>query len=225
MAKAETATLAAKLVRVMADIKQPAQSKRHEYQKFDYSTRDDIFQVVRVALVHAGIAVTTSLTLVSQEAASPTSRGVAQTRSLVRLDVLLIDSETGEELPTTWVGEAVTTEDKGIQGAATQAARFWAIQQFMLMDGRESELHSDEGPAAPEPARQRVQTSSVVGEIKGSLSAKGLSDVEVGQMLAYIVAQEKVGKLEQVKKLNVWAKRLAEASVEDIRKRIEKVAA
>jgi len=220
----ETAKLAAKLVAVMRDIKQPSQSARHTYQKFDYSTRDDIFEVVRVALVQAGLAVSTSLTLISQEPAPSTSKGVPQTRSLVRLDIQLIDSETGEEMSHSWVGEAVTTEDKGVQGAATQAARFWAIQQFMLMDGRESELHSNAGPAA-EQARPVVQTSSVVDEIKGSLSAKGLSDVEVGQMLQYIVTQEKVGKLEQVKKIDVWARRLAGASVEDIRKRIEKVAA
>lgn len=213
--------IAAKLVGVMRDIRQPAQSARHQYQKYDYATRDDIFEVVRVALVHAGIAVCTSLKLERQEPAAPTSKGVPQTRSIIRLDVQLIDSESGEELPSSWYGEAVTTEDKGIQGAATQAARFWAIQQFMLMDGRESELHSDEPTAAAEPARPSSNTA--VSELRGVLTSKGLNNTEVGQMLAYICAQEKKGSIDQInaQRLGGWMRKLADSDAEVIRKRIQ----
>jgi len=225
MAKAETAGLAAKLVRVMREVRQPRQSARHDYQKFDYSTRDDIFEVVRVALVEAGVAICTSLHLISQSEAGKTSRGIAQTRCVVRLDVQLIDSESGEELPCSWLGEAVTTEDKGIQGAATQAARFWAINQFMLMDGRESELHSQSGPPAAEPARESAKDAAA--ELVALLESKGLNAAELKLFQAYIADHEKKGSVNQIspQRLGVWVKQLAEVDASAMRQRINKDAA
>ena len=223
--KTETKTLAAKLVRVMREVRQPRQSARHDYQKFDYSTRDDIFEVVRAALVEAGVAICTSLHLISQTEAGKTSRGIAQTRCVVRLDVQLIDSDSGEELPCSWFGEAVTTEDKGIQGAATQAARFWAINQFMLMDGRESDLHSQSGPPAAEPARESAKDATA--ELVALLESKGLTADELERFQAYVAGVEKKGSINQVspQRLGAWVKKLAAADASVMRQRINKDAA
>jgi len=214
-------SLSKKLVRIMQTIEQPAQSARHAYQKFDYSTRDDIFEVLRVALVRNEVAISSTLDLISQTEAAPTARGIAQTRCTVRLNVTLIDSDTDEQRESHWYGEAITAEDKGLQGAATQAMRFWAIQQFQLMDGRESELHNASGVAVAQPATSEA-VASAVDDFVALLDGKGLSEAERSAFADYVCTQEKKGSLKAIndKKLAAWARKLEPVDADEIRKRI-----
>ena len=222
MARTETAALAAKLKEAMRTVRQPRQSATHGgTARFDYSTRDDIFEVVRHALIEAGVAISTSMTLLSQSDAPKTSSGKPQTRSVIRLDVQLIDTESGEELPSSWCGEAIVADDKGIQGAATQAARFWCIQNFMLMDGRESELYDN---SAPVYEAARPEASGEAETLRVMLAGKGLTDEQITRVAEYICEQYKVGRVSEVRpqSLATWTAKMGATSAEDIIARTSK---
>ena len=64
----------------------------------------------------------------------------------IRLDVTLIDTETGESDTSTVYGEAGDSGDKGVNKAQTCALKQWVFSEFLIADGVDPDA-SDSGPA------------------------------------------------------------------------------
>lgn len=218
--------IAQKLAQIISNIRQPERSGYHSYQDYEYSTRDDLFRVIRCELANHGIAIIPSVECTSLEPAGETSKGKPQVRAQVRLTVRLIDGESGEEMESTWDGEAVTTEDKGIQQAATQAVRFWCVNTFLLMDGSDEQMYGKSGASGGQTTNVHRQQSSYTDPLDAmyqKLRSAGFSDDQISTWLDGYVADiegaEMIGEVLE-SRLHAWADKVCSATDEQVRAKV-----
>lgn len=194
-------SIAAKKAAIMATIAQPLQSGYNKFGGYKYSTRDDIYSVVRRALSEHNIGLSTSLRLHDLQDAGSSGRGNAQTRAIVEVTVTLTDADTGEQDVSTWYGESVATDDKGIQQAGTQAIRFWCVSNFMLMDGSDEQMYDKPG-TQHSASKPRVQRSSATPSNQDSITKLGKMIVALGfsreQAKAYLAYVAQVGGAKKI---------------------------
>lgn len=189
--------LAGKLADVMGVIRAPNKSGRNTYEKYDYATRDDVFEVVRGELAKRGVAYLSSSRIVDFSEAPPTGKGVKQFRTHVEVTIELIDSESGETLSLVWPGESVTNTDRGVQMANTQAVRFALLNLFMLADGEDMGQPNQGGVGAPATTREEPAPPSqeeradefgeVVNALGGYLASLGVEGATVKAFINHAI--------------------------------------
>lgn len=214
--------LAQKLADIIQKIRQPAKSGTSNFPTFEYSTRDDIFAVIRDELAKRGIAICPSTTIHSVDpTGETTSSGKKEMRVRVELRVLLIDGESGETLESTWVGESKTADDRGLQQAATQAIRFWATNTFLLMDGSGEQSYANKTSGSSQNVhRQEASTQNPQKAISDRLEGLGFSKKQINTYLnGYIADIYGVESVEQVPphKLHKWADGMARTDDDEAR--------
>lgn len=214
-------SIAKKIQLVTRDIKQPAKTQKHPTKRFDYSSRDDLFAVVRQLLVQQELAFVHKLDLIAHERIHDTARGFAQYRAVVRLTVTIFDDT--DSITSEWIGEGISSDETSIQSAATQAMRFFLINTFMLFDG---EGEAQYGAQAPGETTKVVEPKpeGVAAQIAAYCGAQGLSDDETHRFLKYIQNSEKKRSIEQVPDavLNNWLQKMKPLSTEDFCARVRK---
>lgn len=224
-------TLGKKIAEVIANVSHPPQSGTHDYMGYDYSTRDDIFGVIREELASRGVVALPSVELLNLDECGKTSKGRVQYRALVNVTVQLVCGETGESTTQKWCGEAITTEDKGIPAAATQAIRFWAVNTFMLLDGSDEQIYGNPGTQ-----KGRSQTSNHNinrrqsppseeddrARIANRLRQLDFNDKQIASFGNYIASVEEVGNFDDVPatRVRVWADQVCSTGDDEVRNRI-----
>jgi hypothetical protein len=191
-------TIAQKLADVTASVRQPPQSGRNTYHNYDYSTRDDIFGVIRGELSSRGVAVLPSIEDVQRTNTGKTTKsGLPIVNTLVTVKILLVDAESGESLQQTWQGEAEGEDDKNVPKAVTQALRFWATNTFMLLDGSDEQMYGQPGTqSAPQRNVRRQESSEPVtvenqtARIVKVLNGAGFNDQQAEMYLDHIAKKE-----------------------------------
>lgn len=121
--------IAKKMALITKEIQQPNKTGAHpSIRDHRYSTKDDVFMVVREVMSAHGMAI-----LPSSEVMETTADGTTR----VRLTIVIMDGDSGEMLTSTWDGEWKTSKlgAFGAVGASTQALRAWAANTFLLLDG------------------------------------------------------------------------------------------
>lgn len=203
-------SLPVKIAEMIQQVQQPHQSGQHPHKRFKYSTRDDLFAVLRGLCASRGIVIVPSVELVSLERVHDTNKGAAQYRAVVKLHVTVTDGK--DELRSQWVGESYSTDETAIQSAATQAMRFFLINTFMLFDG-EGEV--DYSAATPGEQTKQVpappKPNEAVAELEQLLQRAGLEAQEVVAFLAWIAEQESKRAIGQVapERLKLWVSKLS----------------
>lgn len=211
--------IAKKISEVIATVKQPMKSARNQHLKYDYSTKDDIFEVVREAMAKKNLAIAPSMELVERIEGAKTKSGAIQFMSRIRLTVIIIDGDSGESLTTTWEGESITSDDKGLPQAATQAMRFWAINTFMLMDGANEELSQGDTVARKESVIvQEAPPADVLAAIETRVRRLRFTDDQLEEYLSYIARKEKADSIDDVPehKLLAWHNRMEKRDDRDM---------
>lgn len=200
-------SISKKIQLVTRDIKQPAKTQKHPTKKFDYSSRDDLFAVVRQLLVQQELAFVHKLDLIAHERIHDTARGFAQYRAVVRLTVTIFDDT--DSITSEWIGEGISSDETSIQSAATQAMRFFLINTFMLFDG---EGEAQYGAQAPGETTKVVEPKpeGVAAQIAAYCTGNGVSDADTETFLDYIRLSEKKRSIEQVPDpvLNNWLNKI-----------------
>lgn len=215
--------LTKKLAKMIGMVKQPVQSKKHSHKNFSYSTRDDLFAVVRGLCAEVGVVFVPVLDLLDYSEFASSQKGNTRFRAVVKLHMSIMDTETNEELPSVWVGEGIASDETAIQSAATQAMRFFLINTFMLFDG---EGEAQYGAQAPGETTKVVEPKpeGVAAQIAAYCGVQGLSDDETHRFLKYIQNSEKKRSIEQVPDavLNNWLQKMKPLSAEDFCARVRK---
>lgn len=215
-------SLAQKIAAVTAAVKHPPQSGHNKFHNYRYSTRDDIFGVIRGELAARGVAVMPSVMSVERLPTGRKSKSGAETiRFVVRVSIVLVDSESGEDSEQVWEGESHTEDDKGVPQAVTQALRFWATNTFLLLDGSDEQMYGQAGtqtPSGPPPPnvhREPAPPSDAGTEAKGQMAARmkalGYELDDVKAFFAFIAMRDGSPWIDAVHpgKLALWAERMA----------------
>lgn len=205
--------LAKKISEVIAAVKHPPQSGHNKFHGYSYSTRDDIFGVIRHELAARGVAVLPEVVEVIREGGDKVG---GMTRIIVKLRVTLADGESGETATQAWEGESHTKDEKGVQQAVTQALRFWAVNTFMLLDGSDEQMYGQPGTQTSQTHAQPVHRQSAPPAdpregLRKRLAALNFNSEAFARFGAYIARVERVAAFEDVprSRLNVWLNRMS----------------
>ncbi len=141
--------LAAKLARVMAAVERIQKTGFNDHHKYAFATDGDVSDEVRALVSQEGIAFLPTMTSVTDLVPLETKSGKSR---LVRVAFLMRfqDGATGEEITSTWYADAMDSQDKAINKAATAAVKYFLLKTFLISTGDE---HAD-ADATPQPPQR-----------------------------------------------------------------------
>jgi len=215
--------IATKMAAVMATIRHPERSAHVTFGDFHYATRDDIFECTREALTANGVAWIPSMRCTSTEPTGKKTKGGDEIcRVSVDVEITFIDTETGESIQSTWSGQALTHDERGAQGASTQAVRFALTNTFMLLDGFDMDTPSD--PATPnhEVTREKSSVADPARELVKRLYTLDFSETQNRQFGQFIAKTEGVEAIRDVPapRMLLWFNRLDSKSDDEARQSV-----
>lgn len=222
--------IAKKVASIINDIQQPEQSGENTYDGFEYSTRDDIFRVVKPQLAAHGIAMLVSVETLETVQVGKTNSGKPQFLTRVRVDVKLVDEGENNTLEASWEGEAIDHGGRGVQQAATQAIRFWMTNTFLLTDGSEEAIYQGSPNAGNGQGQvqnvQRQKASSTKQQDSSKLVKKvrdlNFNDQQVEEFKRHIARTYNVASFDQVPagRIKRWYELMGEKSDAEARQTI-----
>lgn len=145
--KEDYAKLFEKMRLIMADIGAVKKTGKHPTQGYAFVESDNIVASVRDAMVaHKIVFMASVLDCQLNETVVETKSGGQRvdTRAIVRMEMTLLDCETGCVMTAQMVNMAVDTSDKAVNKAITAAKKYWLLTTFM-MSTKEDDSDRDSG--------------------------------------------------------------------------------
>lgn len=130
--------LALKMARVMAEVRHVPKNGRNDFHKYDYIMESDLVDRLRGRLAEQRVMVFPS---VREHTTLPMTdaRGKTQYLATVTLDITFIDSDSGDQITTTWVGQGMDNGDKSYYKAYTGAFKYALLKTFLVTAEEELE--------------------------------------------------------------------------------------
>jgi len=138
------ASLAAKLVAVMAAVATVPKRGHNTFHNYDYATEADVAEAVRRAMVEAKVVMIPSLVEI-REREVQTRQNRVETVTTVIMDYLVIDAETGASLRFRMPGSGQDAAEKGLMKAVTAATKYAQLKAFQLSTGDDPEADGEGG--------------------------------------------------------------------------------
>lgn len=129
------ASLFMKMKNVMASIGAIEKTGRNTTQNYSYMESDVIVTAIRAAMIDNNLAFMVGMPSCElSEIVTKNKNGDERitTRAMVRMDMMLLDCETGCVMSVPFSNEALDTSDKAVNKAVTAAKKYWLIATFMV---------------------------------------------------------------------------------------------
>lgn len=159
--KQDYAGLFMKMKNVMASIGAIEKTGRNTTQNYSYMESDVIVTAIRSAMIENNLAFMVGMPSCElSEIVTKNKQGDERitTRAMVRMDMMLLDCDTGCVMSVPFSNEALDTSDKAVNKAVTAAKKYWLIATFMVStkddDSDKDNLSKSRSNAAPRPANQ-----------------------------------------------------------------------
>lgn len=120
-----------KLVKVMKQVDKIEKSGYNKYQKYHYSTENDIIDAIKPALIDNNIFMVTSVEDVQTDLVN-TLGDKNNYLTTVKMKHTFIDADTGEQFEAYSAGAGADTLDKGIFKAQTGAFKYLFSKNFLI---------------------------------------------------------------------------------------------
>lgn len=141
----ENTNIAKKLVAVMAECAYVAKNGLNSFHKYKYATAEDVLQKVNEALTKNKIASTVVPELI--EFTDVTNlKGNTEHLATVKVEITLIDSDSGDEIKIYGIGSGQDAGDKAVMKAQTAATKYAYMLSFCIATGDdpEADVKTDE---------------------------------------------------------------------------------
>ena len=174
----ENTNIAKKLVAVMAECAYVAKNGLNSFHKYKYATAEDVLQKVNEALTKNKIASTVVPELI--EFTDVTNLiGNTEHLATVKVEITLIDSDSGDEIKIYGIGSGQDAGDKAVMKAQTAATKYAYMLSFCIATGDdpEADVKTDENnyleaqsvltkqKAAVNKAKVKAKSSQIDNEI------------------------------------------------------------
>lgn len=156
---AARASLYKKLARVMGQLDRLPKTGHNKHFDYKFATDADVSDAIRGKLAEEGIAFYAEMVTSNQEPVTrETKYGVKTTiHTIAHFAFTFADADTGATVTTTWSGESMDEQDKGLNKAATAALKYFLLKTFMLSTGDpkdDPDTDADLGEVVPQPWNQ-----------------------------------------------------------------------
>lgn len=114
--------IASKLVKIMQETAYVQKNGVNEFHKYKYVTSADVLEKINKAFAKYGIISVATPELMQLEEVK-TSKGNLERLAMVKLEILLVDIDSGESLKITGLGSGQDAGDKAVMKAQTAAIK------------------------------------------------------------------------------------------------------
>lgn len=130
--------ITAKLVKVMEEVSHVQKNGTNEFHKYQYATAADVLEKVNEALVKNKICSIAKADLISLEHVA-NAKGNQEHLATVQMNIRLIDSESGEFVDISGLGNGQDSGDKAVMKAETASIKYAYMMAFNISTGDDPE--------------------------------------------------------------------------------------
>lgn len=195
--------LASKLVEVMKACKYVSKNGLNTFHKYKYATSADVLEKVNAALTKQGIATIVLPEIVKDEVVT-TSKGNAEHLVTVKIEITLIDKDSGETATFRGFGSGQDASDKAIMKAQTAALKYSYMLSLAMATGDDPEADSKtdenmstEKPEVPPQVKQNPSPKVNSNPVENKIPKGGYRCYDCGAKISEKVAEfsmQKFGK-------------------------------
>ena len=171
----ENTNIAKKLLAFMAECAYVAKNGLNSFHKYKYATAEDVLQKVNEALTKNKIASTAVPELI--EFTDVTNlKGNTEHLATVRVEISLIDSDSGEEVKIYGIGSGQDAGDKAVMKAQTAATKYAYMRSCCIAAGDDPEADSktdENNYAEPQSGAAKQKTAANKAKAKAKPAPVG----------------------------------------------------
>ena len=130
--------LAAKFIEVMKECSHIAKNGENNFHGYKYTTSADVLERVNTSLVAHGIASIVAPDLLSLTDVT-TAKGNVERLATVKIDITLVDKESGEVFSISGLGSGQDSGDKAVMKAQTAAIKYAYMLSLAISTGDDPE--------------------------------------------------------------------------------------
>lgn len=157
----ENMKIAKKLVNVMIECSHVVKNGVNSFHDYTYAMAEDVLGQVNEALTKNKLASLVHPTLLSFDSVT-TLKGNTEHLATISVNILIIDSESGESVEISGLGSGQDAGDKAVMKAQTAAIKY-AYKMSLCMatdDDPEADIHTDEVTAAVQPNKKAIKAGN-----------------------------------------------------------------
>ena len=155
-----------KLVNIMAEVSHVAKNGTNDFHHYKYATASDVLEKVNETLCKYGIASLAQAKLISMENVV-NAKGNQEHLATVMVSIKLVDTESGESVIISGLGNGQDSGDKAVMKANTAAIKYAYLMTFNISTGDdpEADRRTDEfGEGVSQQSPFPFNSSSQEGE-------------------------------------------------------------
>lgn len=127
-----------KLVNIMAEVSHVAKNGTNDFHHYKYATASDVLEKVNETLCKYGIASLAQAKLISMENVV-NAKGNQEHLATVIVSIKLVDTESGESVIISGLGNGQDSGDKAVMKANTAAIKYAYLMTFNISTGDDPE--------------------------------------------------------------------------------------
>ena len=131
-------TIASKLVKIMNECNYIKKSGTNDFHKYKYATSAEVLEKINTALVKQNICSIVIPQILSNIDVT-TTKGNIEHLVTVKIDIMLLDAETGETVTITGLGSGQDSGDKAVMKAQTAAIKYAYLLSMAISTGDDPE--------------------------------------------------------------------------------------
>lgn len=143
-----------KMQAVMLEVGHIDKSGYNSHHKYKFTRSEDICKRFQRVMSRHGLLLVPSMSEFHRD----------DNKSVIKWEMTLVDTESGQEIKQDWWSEAADTQDKGINKAATAAIKYYLLKTFLVPD--ESEPDADAEADIIKSATARIDAAASADELK-----------------------------------------------------------
>lgn len=162
-------TLAQKLVQMTAEIAKRKIDKNgtNDYHKYKYVKASDISAIIAEQLAALSIAsIVVPEVLESKDITN--AKGNVEHLVTVKVDILLVDADSGDTMTITGLGSGQDASDKAVMKAQTAALKYAYMMSFNIATNDDPEADGDSAKELPEQKSKQTATPKPKAATKGN---------------------------------------------------------